>query len=70
MYDMFKLRRPQNSSNQNKKINFVWKKMTLKVAKTEIKYYTAVLNSMIQELQPESHTAKFLLHFLLTSRFK
>jgi len=38
-----------HSSNQNKTINFVWKKMTLKVAKTEVKYYIGVLDSMIQE---------------------
>jgi len=38
MYDMFEFG-DLHSSNQNKTINFVWKKMTPKVVKTEVKYY-------------------------------
>jgi hypothetical protein len=38
-----------HSSNQNKTIIFVWKEIALKVVKTEVKYYIAVLDSMIQE---------------------
>jgi len=38
-----------HSSNQNKTINFVWKKMAFKVAKTDVKYNIGALDSMIQE---------------------